>query len=232
MGAVAGAGTMMFALRDKPYLTDQERAARRAGRVAGVGGAASGQRRRSFRRCARRRRLQRRRTVVRPGRARERCRGGMVAGVAVVGAIPLLAAFAFALLAYGLMRWLKPPSYPNSTPESSGHPTRLLVDATGGTCSSRQGCAKIDLPISEPVPRVLLDTSVIVDAGYGRSGPFEHLLRDAADQRVQVIIPEVVLAETVFVYRRELQHMRGALEELPQLLAAAGHRREQLRPGL
>jgi predicted nucleic acid-binding protein len=76
---------------------------------------------------------------------------------------------------------------------------------------------------------VLLDTSVIVDAGYGRSGPFEHLLRDAADQRVQVIIPEVVLAETVFVYRRKLQHMRGALEDLPRLLAAAGHQREQLR---
>jgi predicted nucleic acid-binding protein len=84
--------------------------------------------------------------------------------------------------------------------------------------------------MSDPVPRVLLDTSVIVEAGYGRSGPFEHLLRDAADQRVQVIVPEVVLAETGFVYRRELQHMRGALEDLPRLLAAAGHRREQLRP--
>jgi hypothetical protein len=36
--------------------------------------------------------------------------GGMVAGVAVVAAIPLLAAFAFALLAYGLMRCLKPPA--------------------------------------------------------------------------------------------------------------------------
>jgi rRNA-processing protein FCF1 len=66
-----------------------------------------------------------------------------------------------------------------------------------------------DLPMSDPVPRVLLDTSVIVEAGYGRSGPFEHLLRDAADQRVQVIVPEVVLAETGFVYRGELQHMRG-----------------------
>lgn len=76
---------------------------------------------------------------------------------------------------------------------------------------------------------MLLDTSVIVDAGYGRSGPFEHLLRDAADQRVRIVIPEVVLAETAFVYRRELQHIRGALENLPRLLAAAGHRREQLR---
>jgi hypothetical protein len=36
--------------------------------------------------------------------------GGMVTGVAVVAAIPLLAAFAFALLAYGLMRCLKPPA--------------------------------------------------------------------------------------------------------------------------
>ena len=84
--------------------------------------------------------------------------------------------------------------------------------------------------MSDPVLRVLLDTSVIVGAGYGRSGPFEHLLRDSADQRVQVIVPEVVLAETGFVYRHELQHMRGALENLPRLLAAAGHRREQLRP--
>jgi hypothetical protein len=34
----------------------------------------------------------------------------MVAGVAVVAVIPLLAAFAFALLVYGLMRCLKPPA--------------------------------------------------------------------------------------------------------------------------
>ena len=86
-----------------------------------------------------------------------------------------------------------------------------------------------DLPMSDPVPRVLLDTSVIIEAGYGRSGPFEHLLRDAADQRVRVIVPEVVLAETGFVFRRELQRMRGALERLPRLLAAAGYRREELR---
>lgn len=40
--AAAGAATMVFALRDKPYLTGQERAARRAGQVAGVSGAAVG----------------------------------------------------------------------------------------------------------------------------------------------------------------------------------------------
>jgi hypothetical protein len=34
--------------------------------------------------------------------------GEMLTGAAVVGAIPLVVAFAFAFLAYGLMRWLEP----------------------------------------------------------------------------------------------------------------------------
>jgi hypothetical protein len=114
MGAVAGAGTMMFALRDKPYLTSQERAARRAGRVASVGGAAIGTAAAVH-------------SVGALGVAGYSAAGlssglaalgsvaggGMVAGVVVVGAIPLLAAVAFALLACCLMRWLEPP-----TPES------------------------------------------------------------------------------------------------------------------
>jgi hypothetical protein len=110
-GAVVGAGTMMLALRDKPYLTDQERTARRVGRVAGVGGAAVGTWAAVH-------------SVGALGVAGYSAAGlssglatlgglaggGMVAGVAVVAAIPLLAAFAFALLAYGLMRCLKPPA--------------------------------------------------------------------------------------------------------------------------
>ena len=108
-GAVVGAGTMMLALRDKPYLTDQERAARRAGRVAGVGGAAVGTWVAVY-------------SVGALGVAGYSAAGlssglaalgsvaggGMLAGVAVVGAIPLLAAFAFALLAYRLLQWLEP----------------------------------------------------------------------------------------------------------------------------
>ncbi len=111
MGAVAGAGTMMFALRDKQYLTSEERAARRAGRVAGVGGAAVGTAAAVH-------------SVGVLGVAGYSAAGlssglaalgsgaggGMLTGVAVVGAIPLVAAFAFALLAYGLMRWLEPPA--------------------------------------------------------------------------------------------------------------------------
>jgi hypothetical protein len=107
-GAVVGAGTMMLALRDKPYLTDQERTARRVGRVAGVGGAAVGTWAAVH-------------SVGALGVAGYSAAGlssglaalgsfaggGMVAGVAVVAAIPLLAAFAFALLAYGLMKCLK-----------------------------------------------------------------------------------------------------------------------------
>jgi lecithin:retinol acyltransferase len=109
-GAVVGAGTMMLALRDKPYLTDQERTARRAGRIAGVGGAAVGT-------------WAAVQSVGALGIAGYGAAGlssglaalgsvaggGMVTGVAVVGAIPLLAAFGFALLAYRLMRWLEPP---------------------------------------------------------------------------------------------------------------------------
>jgi hypothetical protein len=110
-GAVVGAGTMMLALRDKPYLTDQERTARRVGRVAGAGGAAVGTWAAVH-------------SVGALGVAGYSAAGissglaalgsvaggGMVAGVAVVAAIPLLVAFAFALLAYSLMRWLKPPA--------------------------------------------------------------------------------------------------------------------------
>jgi hypothetical protein len=109
-GAVVGAGTMMLALPDKPYLTDQERTARRAGRMAGIGGAAVGTWAAVH-------------SVGALGVAGYSAAGlssglaalggvaggGMVTGVAVVGAIPLLAAFAFALLAYRLMRWLEPP---------------------------------------------------------------------------------------------------------------------------
>jgi hypothetical protein len=108
-GAVVGAGTMLFVLRDKPYLTDRERTARHVGRVAGVGGAAVGT-------------LAAVHSVGALGVAGYSAAGlssglaalgsvaggGMVIGVAVVAAIPLLAAFAFALLAYGLMRCLKP----------------------------------------------------------------------------------------------------------------------------
>jgi hypothetical protein len=116
-GAVVGAGTMMLALRDKPYLTDQERTARRVGRVAGVGGAAVGT-------CAAMH------SVGALGVAGYSAAGlssglaalgsfaggGMVAGVAVVAAIPLLAAFAFALLAYGLARWLQQRPAPSPAP--------------------------------------------------------------------------------------------------------------------
>lgn len=110
-GAVVGAGTMMLALRDKPYLTGQERTARGAGRVAGVGGAAVGTWAAVH-------------SVGALGVAGYSAAGlssglaalgsfaggGMVAGVAVVAAIPLLAAFAFALLAYGLMKCLNTPA--------------------------------------------------------------------------------------------------------------------------
>jgi len=108
-GAIAGAGTMMFALRDKAYLTDEDRTARRVGRVAGVGGAAVG-------------------TVaavhsvgalgvagysaagISSGLAAlgSFAGGGMVTGVAAVAAIPLLAAFALALLGYALTKYLTP----------------------------------------------------------------------------------------------------------------------------
>lgn len=112
-GAVVGAGTMLVALRDKPYLTDQERTARRVGRVAGVGGAAVGAWAAVH-------------SVGALGVAGysaaglssglaalgSAAGGGMVAGVAVVAAIPLLAALALALLGYGLMRCLQAADAP------------------------------------------------------------------------------------------------------------------------
>jgi len=105
--AVLGAGTMMFALRDRPYLTDDERTARRAGRVAGVGGAAVG-----FGAA-----LHLVSALGVPGISAAGVSsglatlgsvagGGMVTGVGVVATIPLLAGVVFALLALGLIRWL------------------------------------------------------------------------------------------------------------------------------
>jgi hypothetical protein len=102
---------MMFVLRDRPYLTDEERDARRVGRIAGLGGAAIGTG-----------------AVVHAVGALgvtgygasgvssglaalgTVASGGMVTGVAVVAGIPLLAAFLFALLAFHLTRRLTPPA--------------------------------------------------------------------------------------------------------------------------
>src|SRR4051794_27790387 len=69
--------------------------------------------------------------------------------------------------------------------------------------------------------RVLLDSQAIIAEGFGRSGTFRHLLRDAADRRVDLIVPELAIAESVFVYRRRLDAHRGALKELSALLRAA-----------
>jgi hypothetical protein len=109
-GAVLGAGTAMLALRDRPCLPPDERAARRAGRVGAVGGATVGVR-----------------VVVDAvgalGVAGYSATGlssglaalgtlgggGMVAGLAVVSVMPLIAAVVVALLAYGLVRWLQAP---------------------------------------------------------------------------------------------------------------------------
>jgi Lecithin retinol acyltransferase len=110
-GAMVGAGTTMLMLRDKPYLTDDERAARQVGRVAGVGGAAVGT-------------LAAVHSVGALGVAGYSAAGissglatlgsvaggGMVAGIAVVAAIPLLLALALALLAYGATKFLKRPA--------------------------------------------------------------------------------------------------------------------------
>jgi hypothetical protein len=114
-GAVLGAGTMMFALRDKPCLTGEERSARGAGRIGAVGGAAIGGA-----------------AVVYsvgalgvagysgPGFSSGLAAlgalngGGMVAGLAAASAIPVLAAFLVALLAYGLARWLQVRPAPSS----------------------------------------------------------------------------------------------------------------------
>jgi hypothetical protein len=77
--------------------------------------------------------------------------------------------------------------------------------------------------MSEAPPRVLLDATAIIENGFGKSGHLRHLLREAAEGNVEVIVPELAIAETVFVYRRELSDNRRALKRLPRLLNAAGH---------
>lgn len=96
----------MVALRDKPYLTAEERDARLVGRVAGVGGAAVGVGVAVHSVSA----------LGVPGLSGagissglaalgQFTGGGMVAGLAVVAGIPMLAAFVLALLAFGVKRW-------------------------------------------------------------------------------------------------------------------------------
>jgi len=108
--AVLGAGSMMVVLRDRPYLTVDERTARHAGRVAGVGGAAAG-----FGAA-----LHLVSALGVPGISASGLSsglatlgsvagGGMVTGVGMVATIPLLAGVVLALLAFGLMRWLNRP---------------------------------------------------------------------------------------------------------------------------
>jgi predicted nucleic acid-binding protein len=81
------------------------------------------------------------------------------------------------------------------------------------------------------LPRVLLDTTAVIGEGFGTSAPFRHLLRDAKDGRVEVLVPETVMAETVFVYRRELVNRRKALKKMPTLLRAAGRDPDYLDQG-
>jgi len=122
-GAVAGAGTLHFALADKPYLPEEERAARRVGRVTGIGGAAAAAG-----------------TVVyavgalgvpgygavgvSSGLSALGGKGGMVAGVALAGTAPLLAAWILGLLALWGMRWF---CEKNARPQISFYETPPLI---------------------------------------------------------------------------------------------------------
>lgn len=69
--------------------------------------------------------------------------------------------------------------------------------------------------------RALLDSNAIIREGFGTSSAFRHLLREARDGRIEVIVPETVVAEAVFVYRRRLFDARQLLQVLPPLLRAA-----------
>ena len=71
--------------------------------------------------------------------------------------------------------------------------------------------------------RALLDSNAIIREGFGTSSAFRHLLRDAKDERIEVVVPETVVAETVFVYRRRLFDARQLFQALPPLLRAAEH---------
>jgi PIN domain len=102
--------------------------------------------------------------------------------------------------------------------------------ATYGIGDGLYGRDNIEI-MTEPVPRVVLDTTAIVGTSYGHSGAFTHLLRDAADRRVTIIVPELVLGEAAFVYRRELFDVREALEQLPGLMRAAGYGWDLLQRG-
>ncbi|MDQ2895032.1 MAG: hypothetical protein M3Y09_05220 [Actinomycetota bacterium] len=108
-GAVTGVGTLRLALADKPYLPDEERAARRVGRATGIGGAVATAG-----------------TVVyavgalgvpgygaagvSSGLAAVGRKGGMVAGVALAVTAPVLAAWILGLLGLWAMRWLSEKS--------------------------------------------------------------------------------------------------------------------------
>ncbi len=86
----------------------------------------------------------------------------------------------------------------------------------------RSVAVNVVVTMTQSVPRILVDADAIVAAGFGTSGAFRHLLREAADRRVELIVPEAAVAEAMFVLRRRLQHHRKALRELPSLLHATG----------
>lgn len=69
--------------------------------------------------------------------------------------------------------------------------------------------------------RALLDSNALVREGFGTSSAFKHLLREAKDGRIEVMVPETAVAEAVFVYRRRLFDAREVLQALPPLLRAA-----------
>jgi hypothetical protein len=71
-------------------------------------------------------------------------------------------------------------------------------------------------------PRFLLDTNAVVGAGYGRSNAFKRLLSAVRTGQAELIVPEVVVLETAWIFDRGFRNLKQPLEELKRLLRAGG----------
>jgi len=76
--------------------------------------------------------------------------------------------------------------------------------------NTQSAVSAYDPVMGDSAVRVLLDTQAIVKEGFGTSGAFRHLLRDVAGRRVELIVPELAVLETSFVFRRQLHKHRLA----------------------
>src|SRR3972149_1653913 len=76
-----------------------------------------------------------------------------------------------------------------------------------------QSCSAGDMAAADR-PRVFLDTNVLVSALYSAGGPPEAILRLHVDERITIVVSQLVVDELIRALRRKLPDALPLLREL------------------